>query len=120
MISFVVYDLFTGAIVDARTGNPADFAVPAGFGVIEGPYHWRTHKVDLSTGEPTESEWAPAIEDVAATVRARRDQMLTACDWTQLADSPKKDNAWPAYRQALRDITDQKGFPDEVVWPNPP
>lgn len=56
----------------------------------------------------------------AADVRAQRNQMLSDCDWTQVADSPVDKTAWVTYRQALRDITSQAGFPWNVAWPSKP
>ena len=49
-----------------------------------------------------------------------RNQRLSDCDWTQLADAPVDRAAWAAYRQALRDISKQSGFPWQVVWPEQP
>jgi hypothetical protein len=57
------------------------------------------------------------------SVRAERDLRLKQCDWTQLPDSPliaQDKAAWSAYRQALRDITAQPGFPTDVTWPTAP
>lgn len=56
----------------------------------------------------------------AEQVRAERDALLAACDWTQVADAPVDQAAWAVYRQALRDVTAQSGFPDAVVWPTKP
>lgn len=56
----------------------------------------------------------------AAAVRADRKARLAECDWTQGADSPVDKAVWAAYRQALRDITTQAGFPWQVIWPNQP
>lgn len=59
----------------------------------------------------------------AASVRAERNSRIAACDWTQLGDSPltsTKKQEWAAYRQALRDITAQEGFPHQVEWPEAP
>lgn len=53
-------------------------------------------------------------------VRTQRNLLIAACDWTQLPDSPVDKAAWAAYRQALRDITTQSGFPFSVVWPQEP
>ena len=39
-----------------------------------------------------------------ASVRARRNATIAACDWTQLADAPVDDLVWATYRQALRDL----------------
>lgn len=54
-------------------------------------------------------------------VRQQRDALLTACDWTQVLDIPQATReAWAAYRQALRDVPQQSGFPLNVVWPQKP
>jgi hypothetical protein len=54
---------------------------------------------------------------MAAAVRQRRDELLAQSDWTQTPDAPVDQAAWAAYRQALRDITTQAGFPQSVTWP---
>jgi hypothetical protein len=56
----------------------------------------------------------------AVDVRAQRDRLLTACDWTQVADAPVDKTTWANYRQALRDVPEQNGFPLEVTWPEKP
>ena len=56
----------------------------------------------------------------ATVVRKQREDLLAACDWTQLSDAPVDKEAWAAYRQALRDISDQAGFPYDVVFPQDP
>ena len=53
-------------------------------------------------------------------VRRSRNQMLSETDWTQLEDSPVDKAAWATYRQALRDISTQEGFPWTVQWPEKP
>jgi hypothetical protein len=62
----------------------------------------------------------PDPAPVAATVRAERNARLAACDWTQVADAPVNSAAWANYRQSLRDIPLQVGFPWEIVWPTSP
>jgi len=56
----------------------------------------------------------------AKSVRTQRGEKLKECDWTQVADAPVDKEAWAAYRQALRDISTQAGFPWEVTWPDAP
>jgi hypothetical protein len=56
----------------------------------------------------------------AAEVRAQRDTLLAASDWTQVADAPVDKAAWATYRQALRDIPQQGGFPATITWPVKP
>ena len=52
--------------------------------------------------------------------RSKRNQLLTASDWTQVADAPVDQAAWATYRQELRDITSQEGFPEAITWPVAP
>ena len=58
--------------------------------------------------------------DQAKSVREQRTTKLAECDWTQLADAPVDKAAWAAYRQALRDVTKQAGFPWDIEWPIAP
>lgn len=53
-------------------------------------------------------------------VRNQRNQLLKDSDWTQVLDAPVDKPAWATYRQALRDVTAQEGFPFNVTFPNPP
>lgn len=56
----------------------------------------------------------------AADARDTRNVLLAATDWTQVADAPVDQPAWATYRQALRDVTGQAGFPDAIQWPTAP
>ena len=56
----------------------------------------------------------------SAQVRAKRNKLLAESDWTQVADAPVNQAAWATYRQALRDITEQDGFPLSVTYPESP
>lgn len=56
----------------------------------------------------------------AEEIRSERNQRLAASDWTQLRDATVDQAAWATYRQALRDLPQQPGFPATVVWPTPP
>ena len=63
----------------------------------------------------------PTEEELAFSVRHRRNMLLNASDWTQLPDVPQATkDLWSTYRQALRDITSQSGFPTNVEWPVAP
>jgi len=59
-------------------------------------------------------------DEQASLVRLARNKKLADCDWTQLADSTADKPAWAIYRQALRDVTAQAGFPWNVTWPTEP
>ena len=66
------------------------------------------------------------IEDILMTAeeaRAQRDKLLEDTDWTQVLDAPidaDTREAYRAYRQALRDIPEQEGFPHSITWPELP
>ena len=53
-------------------------------------------------------------------IRVTRNELLAQCDWTQLADSPVDKTVWATYRQSLRDLPTQTGFPDDITWPTKP
>ena len=58
----------------------------------------------------------------AALQRAERNRVLSRTDYTQCLDFPGTDSeraSYAAFRQALRDVPEQAGFPWNVVWPLP-
>ncbi|MGL1164900.1 tail fiber assembly protein [Vibrio parahaemolyticus] len=71
--------------------------------------------MDLFTQESIESKWRE--------VRRIRDKLIQLTDYTQMPDSPlstEKKAEFATYRQALRDIPQDVGNPDDVVWPSKP
>ena len=59
-------------------------------------------------------------EELQFEVRSIRDQLLKESDWTQTLDAPlteEQKEAWRVYRQALRNVPAQEGFPENVTWP---
>jgi hypothetical protein len=83
--------------------------------VVENGFAYTVEVVDK-----TEEEIAADVASKAAKVRAERDRKLAETDWTQVADSPVDSTVWSVYRQSLRDIPSQEGFPQEVTWPDQP
>jgi len=73
-----------------------------------------------TTSSKTADETAEYDADMAASNRDNRDNFLSQSDWTQVADAPVDATAWGTYRQALRDIPDQAGFPNDINWPTKP
>lgn len=56
-------------------------------------------------------------------IRAERDKKLSECDWRvikAIENNQLQDFQWAAYRQELRDVPSQAGFPWTIVWPQPP
>ena len=73
------------------------------------------------TAAQQEAEYkATKDAEQAKSVRADRNKRIADCDWTQVEDSPVDKAAWATYRQSLRDIPQQAGFPWEVQWPDMP
>ena len=77
--------------------------------------------------EPTLAEIAAAVTlfandkpDKWEIVRAKRNQLMAACDWMAMPDSPAISDAWKTYRAALRDLPASESDPDDIVFPNPP
>lgn len=65
----------------------------------------------------------PTTEELAAQVRAQRDALIAATDYLMASDYPltdEKRTELTTYRQALRDVPEQEGFPTSVVWPEKP
>ena len=86
----------------------------------------KTHR-QIQTVELVNGEWSQVWtvqklpEDKASdNVRGKRNQLLSDSDWTQVLDAPVNKEAWAEYRQALRDLPDQAGFPFDVVYPDAP
>jgi len=73
-----------------------------------------------STRDLTQDEQNAYRAAIARDVRAQRNEKLAATDWTQLTDAPVNSALWATYRQALRDVTSQAGFPWEITWPTQP
>jgi hypothetical protein len=75
----------------------------------------------VTTAAENEAAYRQRIDDEAAKrVREERTKLLSNTDWTQLVDAPVDASPWAIYRQALRDITSQSGFPHDVTWPEEP
>ena len=115
----------------ATGGTVYQYSQAAGVEQIDGKWHTKyvlgpvfaDTTVDGVTTTAAEHEAAyKAIKDAeqAKSVRQSRSDRLADCDWTQVADAPVDKAVWATYRQALRDITTQDGFPWSVTWPDAP
>jgi hypothetical protein len=116
-----------------QTSFPRD--IPAGiletFGVysvksapapqLDSKTHRHTQTVQMVDGEWTQV-WQVvelSLDQAEGNVRAHRAQLLQDTDWMALSDNMMTPE-WASYRQALRDITGQTGFPYSVNWPTKP
>lgn len=116
----------------------SDFGVFPVIHDVEPSYEPNTHRIShsdvpvLRSGEWVVTKTVVALNDEqiaaryaahAAKVREERDALLTDSDWTQMNDSPLDTTArtsWATYRQELRDISTQSGFPYSVTYPEKP
>lgn len=120
MIQYTIYNKTTGYIT--CSGVCADDAIDGLMVSIEDsvlriPSDPATQMVDIATNTLT-TRIRP-VNEIAEEVRFIRNQLLQETDWTQLPDVSVKQE-YIVYRQALRDISGQPGFPKNVVWPTKP
>ena len=127
---FTIYDSFNGRI--KRTSLVPD--VGQGEGALQGAFSEETHYV--KHGEAIElppkmsnepffdyllERWVDVVGVDPRKILEQRFRLLSDSDWTQMPDVPLETKAqWAEYRQALRDITLQPGYPINVVWPVKP
>jgi hypothetical protein len=110
----------------ATGGTVYQYSQRAGVEQLDGKWYTKHILGPIFTdGETTAVEQETAYKarkdaERTASVRTQRTQKLSDSDWTQIADSTADKTAWATYRQALRDITGQAGFPWTVTWPDAP
>lgn len=112
-----INELGGDVVFEGPQAQPTRYQVAFSDGVeqINGKWYTKYSVADMEAG-------AIAVKDAeqAKAVRADRTKRLADSDWTQLSDAPVTGTAWATYRQALRDITSQAGFPWEIIWPDAP
>ena len=110
----------------ATGGTVYQYSQASGVEQLDGK--WYTKHVlgpVFTDGETTAAEQEVAYKaskdaEQAKSVRATRGEKLADSDWTQVADAPVDKAVWATYRQALRDVTAQSGFPWTITWPDVP
>jgi hypothetical protein len=80
---------------------------------------------EIAQRQAEEQAWlAGAFDRSLASLRAKRNSLLSASDWTVLSDSPVQDKLiWQSYRQSLRDLTEGLSTVEQVnsvVFPTKP
>jgi len=71
----------------------------------------------------TTKQWVENENLAIFDVITQRQKLLYASDWTQIPNNPlipALQEEWAVYRQALRDVPSQSGYPFNVIWPTPP
>lgn len=140
MINFYAYRpngqiLFVGQCPDGQLQYQRHEGVEFAEGLADFKAQYRADDGTLQTVPPNPGEyhdfnydtksWVPNETAAVDGVRAERNRLLQESDWTDTASAPARlgeevYQAWQDYRQALRDVTSQPGFPFDVAWPAPP
>ena len=104
-------------VFEGPQAQPTRYQVAFADGVeqIEGKWYTKYSVTNMDADAITAKD-----EEQAKSVRASRTEKLKDSDWTQVADAPVDKEAWATYRQALRDVTGQEGFPWTITWPKQP
>ena len=79
--------------------------------------------VTVTKAEQEQAYTARKNEEAATAVRAERDKLIASCDWMAIKDfegGTTVSTEWATYRQALRDVSAQAGFPNDITWPEKP
>ncbi len=88
------------------------------------PIKWADGVLREYNDEELEQHEKDLVEQQArkrVDVRVMRNALLSETDWTQAADiSQATKDKWAPYRQALRDVPQQAGFPENIQWPAQP
>lgn len=111
----LIDDLGGDVVLEGPQASPTRYQVAFRDGVQEIDGAWYTK---YSIADMDDEAKAATDAAQAQSVRLMRDERLAKSDYTQVADSPVDKAAWATYRQALRDVPAQAGFPWDVQWPS--
>ena len=129
-ISAETLDAFGADVVfegpQATGGDVYQYSQAAGVELVDGK--WFTKYIlgpVFIDGETTAVEQEAAYKatkdtDQSKSIRSIRNDKLKECDWTQISDATVNKTLWATYRQELRDISSQEGFPWTITWPTQP
>jgi hypothetical protein len=134
MKNFIVYEK-SGQIIRTGVCLDNDFLLQ-GENVLEGLANFenqyiQNNQVVNMPPKPNNSayfdydtkQWVLDYPTQETVVKQKRDDFLYKSDWTQIPNNPlttEQQQAWAVYRQELRDVTSQSGYPFNVIWPTPP
>ena len=114
----------------ASGGTVYQYSQAAGVEQISGKWYTKyilgptfTDTADTTAAEQEAAYKASKDADQAKSVRTSRDDKLKETDWVVIKNLELNANipgAWEVYRQALRDIPTQSGFPWTITWPDAP
>lgn len=135
-MNYSIYDSRSGKIIRIVSTNNIGSQLLDNEQYIEGAYSDVMYYIE--NGVPVEMPGKPdyyyvfdyytkqwVIDENLAinNILSQRNQLLFESDWTQIPNNPltaEQQAAWATYRQELRDIPEQSGYPLNVVWPIAP
>lgn len=115
-----------GVVVSHQSQTPRDIEMRSliqKFSQEEGYRERRGENLSWAVEKIPEKTEAEKREDSEKSVRAKRDSLISETDYLLASDYPisaEDLEAVKVYRQALRDVPQQAGFPFDVVWPDLP
>jgi hypothetical protein len=117
--------VFEGA--QATGGTVYQYSQRSGVEEVDGKWYTKyilapvfTDTEDATAAEQEVAYKVMKDEEFATNARSQRDKLLAESDWTQVIDAPVNQEAWATYRQSLRNVPQQDGFPTTIVWPVKP
>ena len=140
-MNFLIYCLKTGkinrsincskSIINMQFDKNTENLIECEFDVNYGFFDFDTNNITAFPQKPdgayyfdySSKQWVQDQFAQKDSIKLQRNQILQQSDWTQIPNSPltpEQQDAWAAYRQELRDVTLQSGYPFNVVWPTPP
>ena len=110
--------IFEGA--QPQITPPYETVVRQGIEEIDGKWFKKYVIGPIFNNEEDEKAYKLRIDNEASkNIRKTRNNLISKSDWMACSDVIMSDE-WKEYRQALRDIPEQKGFPHSVDWPTQP
>ena len=133
---YTIYDSTTGQILRVVNTKEIDSQIGQGESFIEGEFDDVSYYIEndaavqippqpsqYSVFDFTTKQWVLNPDLASSDVLTARNKLLFSTDWTQIPNNPltsEKQAEWATYRQELRDIPQQSGYPYNVVWPVAP
>ena len=135
-MNYTIYSQSTGQILKIVVTDDIQSQLQSGESYIEGSiddsvYYIENNAAVAIPAKPnqysvfdfTTKQWVQQENLAIADVLPKRQRLLYSSDWTQIPNNPltsEQQAAWATYRQELRDIPSQSGYPFNVIFPTPP
>lgn len=130
MINYIIYNTSSGEILKVIRVSSEDSAsanTPSGYSYLEGTADISTQKISSGSivSKSSSEETTFNNEVLSRDAERKRNNLLLNSDYLQTVDfnlslSDSARSNWQTYRQALRDITGQAGYPSSITWPTKP